>query len=103
MTTWYKRVLRITIIVVIILLIPLVLTIRDGGVEGIGWNWTLGDFMVMGGLLFLVGLAIELVLMKLTRPLDRIVAIAGIVLASLALWTEMAVGAVSQLVSFLVR
>lgn len=47
-----KRLIVWAAIVALLLLIPLVLTIRDGGIEGVGWNWTLSNFVFMGTLLF---------------------------------------------------
>jgi len=97
----YKNILRVAIIVAVILLIPLVMTIRDGAVEGAGWNWTPSDFAFMGSLLFITGLGIDFAARKITRPVHRILAIALIALAFLAVWTELAVGAVSQMLAFL--
>jgi len=97
----YKNILRVIVIVLAILLIPLVLTIRDGGVEGVGWNWTAGDFLAMGTLLFVFGLMIDFAIRKLGFTTKGIAAVAGIVLVLLAVWTELAVGAVSQLVAFI--
>lgn len=95
-----KNVIRIAIIVGTLLLIPLVLTIRDGGVEGVGWNWSPADFFVMGGLLFAVGPIIDLASRKITRPLPKALAILAIIFAFLALWAELAVDAVSTLLSY---
>jgi hypothetical protein len=97
----YKRVIRIIVVVGLILLVPLVMTIKDGGVEGVGWNWTLSDFIVMGSLLFVTGLMIDFAIRKVKEPLHRVIAVAVIVLAFLALWAELAVGAIEQLVTLL--
>lgn len=97
----YKSIVRIAVVVGALLLIPLVLTIRDGGVEGVGWNWSPADFFVMGGLLFAVGLIIDLTTRKISHPLHRALALAGIVFAFLALWAQLAVGAVSQFLALL--
>ena len=96
-----KNVLRVIIIVAVILLIPLVLTIRDGGVEGVGWNWTLSDFVIMGTIMFLFGLAIDFAARRIRTPLTRVIAIAAIIFVFLALWAQLAVQAVSQFVDFL--
>lgn len=92
----YKNIIRIAGIVAILLLVPLILTIRD---TGAGWNWSPADFFVMGGLLFAVGLIIDLTTRKIAHPLQRVLALVGIVLAFLALWAELAVDAVSKLVT----
>ncbi len=101
MLTQRKRVIRIAGIVCLILLIPLVLTIRDGGVEGVGWNWKPGDFLVMGGLMFGTGLVIDFALRKFTNPIHKIAAIAAIVLAFLLVWVELAVDGITQMLELL--
>jgi hypothetical protein len=98
MSLLQNRYIRIAAIVLLILVIPLVMTIHDGAVEGVGWNWTPIDFITMGGLLFLTGLAIDFAARKLTQPAHRIIAVAAIIFVFLAIWTELAVGAVSKLV-----
>lgn len=80
----------------LVLLIPLVLTIRDGGVDGRGWNWAPGDFLVMGALLFATGLALDLAWRRVTNPVFRVLACAGIVVALMLVWAELAVDAVSK-------
>lgn len=97
-----RNIIRVLFTVGILLLIPLAFTIRDGGVEGVGWNWTLSDFVVMGSLMTVVGLMIDLALRKITHPAYRILSVLLIVFAFLALWTELAVGAVSRLLTFLI-
>lgn len=77
-------------------MIPLVLTIRDGGVGGVGWNWKLGDFIVMGALLFGTGLTLDFAVKKLTNPIYRVTACVAIVLVLLLIWVELAVDGVSQ-------
>jgi hypothetical protein len=91
-----KSIVRIAFLVGLILLIPLVLTIRDGGVEGVGWNWKLGDFIFAGVMLFGTGLALDFTAKKLTNPVYRVIACTAIVVAFLLIWVEFAVDAVSQ-------
>jgi hypothetical protein len=62
----------------------------DPGQGTDGVNWTLADFAVMGALLFVTGFMIEIALKSQNRY--RIVAAAGIFLAFLWLWAELAVG-----------
>ena len=83
---------RIALIVGIILLIPLILSVRDGGTKNMGWNWTLSDFIVMGALLFCAGLALDFMVKKLTRPVYQILSILTIIIAFLLIWIELAVG-----------
>jgi hypothetical protein len=77
------------------------MTIHDGAVEGVGWNWTPGDFVAMGTLMFIFGLAIDFAIREITNSGYRIIAVISILIAFLAIWTELAVGAVSQLITFL--
>ncbi len=96
-----KNIIRILIVVGIILLLPLVLTLTGSGVDGIGFHWTFTDFVFMGTLLFITGLGIDFVLRKIKTPTYRVLAVAAVVLLFLAVWTELAVGAVSQLLTLL--
>ena len=91
-----KNIVRIAIVVGLILLIPLVLTLLGSGVDGEGWNWKLGDFIVMGVLLFGTGLALDFAVRKLTNPVYRVFAVIAIVVALLLIWVELAVDRVSQ-------
>ncbi len=91
-----KDIIRILIIVGAILLIPLL-----GNLFVDGWNWSFFDFIVMGALLFCTGLAISFAIRNISDPIYRVSTVIFIVLALVALWTELAVGAVSQLVYFL--
>jgi len=55
-------------------------------------DWDLSDFIIMGLLLFGSGLALELVLRKVTSTKNRII-FCGLILALLFLvWSELAVG-----------
>lgn len=92
---------RILVVVAVILLIPLILTIRDGGVEGQGWNWTPSDFLFMGVLLFVTGLAIEIALQMFKTLTMKIGAVLIIILALLLVWAELAVDAISRFLGFL--
>ena len=83
----------IALVTGLILLIPLALQLTVGtGVDGQGFNWKLGDFVVMGALLFATGLGIDLVTRRVTSPVYRVIAVAAIVLAFLLFWAELAVG-----------
>lgn len=91
-----KDSIRIAVVVGSIVLVTL---FGDLFIEG--WNWGVFDFVAMGVLLFCTGLAITFAVRKITHPTYRLIAVTGIVLALLAIWTELAVGAVSQLMHFL--
>lgn len=88
-----KNLIRILIIVALILLIPLF-----GNVFVDGWNWGVFDFITVGALLFVTGLAIDFAVRKIVNRTYRIIAIILIVLALITLWTELAVDAVSRFI-----
>ncbi|MEK7511173.1 MAG: hypothetical protein AAB582_02975 [Patescibacteria group bacterium] len=102
-----KQIGRIVLGVVVVLLLPLALTLLNssasiyGGAGG-GFDWMPGDFVVMGILLLLAGLAIDVVVRNLKNSSSRVLAVVGVVLLFLAVWVELAVEGVSQLVQFLV-
>ncbi len=83
----------ITLVTGLILLIPLALQLTIGtGVDGQGFNWKPGDFVVMGALLFATGLGINFVTRRVTSPVYRVIAVVTIVLAFLLIWADLAVG-----------
>ena len=55
-------------------------------------NWSVGDFIVMGGLLLGAGLLGELVIRRVKRKEYRLILIAAIIIAFLLVWAELAVG-----------
>ena len=86
-----KNIIRIVLITAGILLIPLVLQLTIGtGVDGQGWNWKLGDFVIMGILVFITGLLLDLTMRKMSK--HRVVVATAIVLLFIWLWVELAVG-----------
>lgn len=87
-----KRVVRVVLGTGLILLIPLVMTLLGDGVEGEGWRWKFGDFVVMGIILFTAGLALDIVTRKLSRPVYRVIACTAILSALTITWAELAVG-----------
>jgi hypothetical protein len=91
-----KRLIRWAVIVALLLLIPLVLTIRDGGVEGVGWNWTPFDFVVMGSLLFGSALTYELIARKMTDNAYRIAVGVAVTTSLLLVWINAAVGIIGN-------
>lgn len=92
---------RIAIIVCGLLLIPLILTFRDSGSGG-GWNWGPLDFVIMGALFFLTGVALDYVRQKVRTPLGKLLAMAGILLTLLLIWVELAVDGVTQAITWLI-
>lgn len=92
----YKNIKKIAVVVVLILLVPLAGNLARMA-YGIGsWDWSFGDFIVMGALLFAAGLAVDFAIRTVKSPILRILAVIGILLALLAVWAELAVDAVSQ-------
>lgn len=90
------RALRILTIVLVILLIPFF-----GNIFVEGWNWGVFDFIIAGALLFATGAMIDCAIRKITSPLYRTLTVVSIVLAFILLWVELAVDAVSRLLSSL--
>ncbi|MDP2704255.1 MAG: hypothetical protein Q8P01_03450 [bacterium] len=88
-----KRITRAAIGTGLLLLIPLALQLTIGtGVDGQGFNWKPGDFIVIGILLFGMGIAIDFVAGKFTNPVKKAVVITALVVAFLIVWAELAVG-----------
>lgn len=86
-----KNILRVALGTGLILLVPLVLQLTIGtGVDGQGFNWQRGDFLFMGTLIFIAGLALDLAWRKSGKY--RILAVGAIILGFLWLWAELAVG-----------
>lgn len=77
----------IVAIVTALLLIPLLGTQFTEEV-----NWSLNDFLVMGGLLLTVGLAIEFVRIKVKNLRYRFLISLLILVIFLLVWAELAVG-----------
>jgi hypothetical protein len=87
MTASNKRLLRILAAVPILLLIPLVAMQFTTEVD-----WDLFDFLVMGTLLSLTGLACELALRKIKETEHRLIVLGVIILLFLLIWGELATG-----------
>jgi hypothetical protein len=60
------------------------------GAEGV--DWSVSDFVIMGALLALVGLAIEAMMRFVRGWRERRIAIGAIVVVFLLVWAELAVG-----------
>jgi hypothetical protein len=56
----------------------------------------------MGTLLYGAGLAYELLARRAGGTKQRVLIAAGVILVAVAVWTELAVGAMSQLAQFLI-
>ncbi len=79
------------IVVVLILLVPLIAMQFTEEV-----NWGLFDFVVMGGLLFGVGLAYELVARRSEKTVYRVAFGVGLATAFLLVWVNGAVGIIGN-------
>ncbi|MEX1997347.1 MAG: hypothetical protein WEA04_01580 [Candidatus Andersenbacteria bacterium] len=79
-----KRLARIALVVGLLLLLPLF-----GNIFIDGWNWSFGDFLVMGSLLFGTGFAIDLAVRKIANSVHRFIVIIAILLAFLLIWAGM--------------
>ncbi len=88
---------RIAIGTVLLLLIPLVFTLTGSGVDGIGWHWTLMDFVFMFVLIFGTGSLFELARTHYTGNSTYTIA-AGLALAGtfLLVWINAAVGIIGD-------
>ena len=81
----------------LILSIPLLFTLLGSSIENNGFNWGLIDFIVMGALIFGTGSAFVLVARKVRDTNYRILIGIGFFMALVAIWSELAVDAVSQM------
>lgn len=91
-----NNIVKITVFVAIILLVPVF-----GNLFVEGWNWGPLDFVIIGSLLFLTGLAIDIVSQKLTNPIYKILAVIIIIGVLMAIWVELVVDGVSQMLGVL--
>ncbi|WP_370086224.1 hypothetical protein [Ekhidna sp.] len=82
-----KRLIKILLAVPILLLIPFFGMQFSSEV-----SWSVFDFLVMGILLVVTGVALELILRKVPNRENRIALIAIILVAFLLIWAELAVG-----------
>ena len=62
------------------------------GAEGVDWDAR--DFLIMGGLLLVVGLGIELAMRSFRNWRARLMAIGAIMALFLLIWAELAVGVI---------
>jgi hypothetical protein len=82
---------RVGLVTAFILSIPLVAMLFTDDVD-----WGVGDFVIMGALIFAAGFTIDTVARK-ASGVFRAVLIIGILAASLLIWAELAVGLIEQL------
>jgi hypothetical protein len=102
-----KPVLAVIAATLAVLSVPLVFTLMNpnaelrggAGLSTSGVNWTLSDFVIMGGLLLVTGLAVVLASRMFRARLARLLAVLVVLAGFLAVWAELAVGAVSQVLA----
>ena len=82
-----KNLFIILAVVAAILLIPFV-----GNQVSSEVNWSSSDFVIMGTLLFLTGLAINFAISKLKTLKSKVIACAVILFVLFIIWAELAVG-----------
>jgi Kef-type K+ transport system membrane component KefB len=82
-----KSIIRMVVVTLGILLIPLIAMLFTDEV-----NWTVGDFVVMGMLIFSIGLVYELFVRKINKTSYRTIAIVTLVICFFLIWAELAVG-----------
>jgi len=82
-----KNVFIIIAVVTSILLIPFV-----GNQVSNEVNWSSSDFLIMGVLLLLTGLAINFAVSRLKTFKSKVIACSAILIVLLLIWAELAVG-----------
>lgn len=92
----HKNILRLAVGTALVLLIPLALTIRDGNVPNVGWNWSPFDFVFAFALIFGTGLAFLLTTRNSPSLQYRIAAGLGLLVAFLLVWVNGAVGIIGN-------
>jgi hypothetical protein len=84
--------MHITFGTMLILMIPLVTLQFTNEVM-----WDVADFIIMGTMIFCIGLIIKLVVKKIKNKNHRLVIIVGVILAFLYIWAELGVGIFTNL------
>jgi hypothetical protein len=82
-----KNIIRPLIASLLVLIIPFL-----GNIYIEGWNWQWNDFLFGFSFIFILGLLLEYTNKKITKPLYKIVACAGIFLIFAAIWVMLATG-----------
>lgn len=82
----------------LILLIPFVLTIHDNGIQG-GWKWTDPEDYIFGFVMIFGMSSLFVLTARKVRKYRLLVGLLFLV-AFVAIWGELAVGAIEQLINF---
>jgi hypothetical protein len=75
-----KSIIRVALVTLGLLLIPFILR----------WPWDSTDFLVMGAIIFIAGMAIEFIRTRAGKY--KVVGIVAVLVAFMWLWAELAVG-----------
>lgn len=76
-----------------LLTIPVIIQLTVGtGIDGQGFNWTLGDFAIVGALLFGLGLLCEFILRKIKTKVTAYLLCSAVFLLLLLVFIDLAVG-----------
>ena len=78
---------KIGISIAFLLLIPLIAMQYTTEV-----NWSVKDYILMGGLLSIIGFSCEFMYRKITNPKNKISLIISLFILFLLIWAELAVG-----------
>lgn len=93
-----RRFVRPAVATGLLLLIPALMTVADRGKPpGDGWHWGPGDFVAMALLLFVAGVAWELLSARVAGRVRKAAVGGAVALLALAVWVELAVDGVSRL------
>lgn len=91
-----KNLIRNALVVALLLLIPLALTIRDGNVPNVGWNWSPSDFVFAFVVLFGASLVYELIAKKAKTTVYRLATIIAVLTGLALVWINAAVGIIGD-------
>lgn len=103
-----RSVIRVGVATIIILGIPMVLTLLNpnshirGGAGG-GWDWAPAGFLLIGPVIFCVGLAIDFTWRNIKSPVYRILTILLVVIALLLAWVQVVTDQVSETIRILIE
>lgn len=101
MITQNKNLVRIPLAVALFLLIPLVLTLLSGSIEGLGWHWGPGDFVSAFVLLSGAALTVDFAARRVNKTTHKVAIGVAVGAVVFLIWVELAVDAMSQAVNLL--
>ncbi len=90
------KITKVGLIALLILIIPLL-----GNLFINGWNWNILDFIIAGIIIFIFGIFINFLYIKINNPKYRFLAIVLAIGLFLLIWAELAVDAFSRFLGLL--